>query len=104
MTGTDMDGLSDEKKLSEEELLEVAGGFTETNRGLSTFGYEIKCPDCGAMSADSFEAGAWQDKKMNSVEYHCNCGCRFVCYDGYVIKKDNWINLCNKKGYRYPFA
>ena len=92
------------EKLSDDELDDISGGFTETNKGLATFGYNIKCPNCGATAATAFEAGAWQDKKMKSVEYHCGCGCKFVCYDGYVIKKDRWVNLCNQKGYKYPFA
>ena len=91
-------------KLSDDELDGVSGGFTETNKGLSTFGYNIKCPSCGSTAGSNFEAGAWQDKKMKSVEYHCLCGCKFICYDGYVIQKDRWVNLCNQKGYKYPFA
>lgn len=100
----DVKKVSVSLKLSDDELEDIAGGFKETSKGLATFGFNIKCPSCGATSASSFDAGAWQDKKMKSVEYHCNCGCQFVCYDGYVIKKADWLNLCNKKGYKYPFA
>ena len=83
----------------------MAGGFAETNKGLATYGYTIKCPGCGAAAASDFAAGAWQDKKLGSVEYHCSsCGTEFVCYDGYVVFKDAWVELCGRKGYEYPFV
>ena len=100
-------GIELEKKLfeiSDDELNTVVGGFGETNKNLSSAGYQIKCPKCGATAASSFEAGTWQDNTQHTTEYHCNCGAKFVVKDGYVIMKDAWIDLCNKKGYKYPFA
>ena len=91
-------------KLGDGELNQVSGGFKETNSALPTNGASIRCPDCGASSASSFAKDALLDTGMNSVEYSCQCGCKFVCYGGYVIKKAAWIAKCGEMGYSYPFA
>ena len=104
----DMENLKEElkneingMKITDEELESVNGGFKET-ASLPTKGMNIKCPVCG--NSKNF-GNALFDQKVGSVEYHCNdCGQDFVCYERQVILKNNWIGLCNKKNYSYPFA
>ncbi len=92
-------------EVTDEEIEQVSGGFGETNSNLPTYGFEVKCPKCQATGASNFAAGAWKDSKQNTVEYHCNCGCEFVVNSkGYAVMKKDWIALCVKKGYKYPFA
>ena len=91
-------------ELNEEELNRVSGGFMETNTALATAGMNIKCPSCGNIAKGGFAKQVLHDKKMGSVEYKCSCGESFVCYDGMVIRKNDWIGMCGKKGYSYPFA
>ena len=94
------DGIN-ELKISDDELESINGGFKET-ASLPTKGMNIKCPKCG--NSTSF-GNALFDKKIGSVEYHCgSCGTDFICYDGQVVLKNNWISLCNTKKYSYPFA
>ncbi|MBO6132969.1 MAG: hypothetical protein J6P05_01385 [Lachnospiraceae bacterium] len=91
-------------KLSDDFLEDVNGGFQETNPALATSGLEIACPNCHSTNKADFSKSALMDNKTKSVEYHCKCGASFVCYDGYTIPKSNWISLCKKKDYSYPFA
>ena len=84
---------------------QVSGGFRENNSKLGTAGMSIRCPACGASSAENFRGSVLQDPKTGSVEYHCNqCGTDFICYDGYVVKKKDWISMCKKKNHAYPFS
>ena len=92
------------KKLSDEELDNVAGGFREGNKALDTYGKEIKCPSCKQSRRDGFDPRAFKDPKTGSVEYRCKCGTAFICYEGNVILKDDWIRKCKEKGYNYPFV
>ena len=104
----DMDNLKKEltegikeMKISDDELESISGGFKET-ASLPTKGMNIKCPQC--PNTKNF-GNALFDQKIGSVEYHCNeCGTDFVCYDGQVVLKNNWISLCNSKKYKYAFA
>ena len=89
------------KKMRDNELENIAGGFRETGN-VPTQGMNIVCPKC--KSGDNIRGGALFDNKMGSVEYSCGCGTDFVCYDGQVILKSKWIKLCNAKKYHYPFA
>ncbi len=100
-------GIEMEKKvnaISDDELENISGGFTEVTPNIATTGMNIKCPVCNAVAASEFDPHAWVDKKLGSVEYHCNKGHKFVCYDGFVIMKDAFINICKSKKYNYPHA
>lgn len=99
----DISDLKNVKRIDDSELENINGGWKETNKKLATFGKEIVCPSCGASKKVQFEDIALQDDKTKSVEYHCRCGCQFVCYDDCVILKSDWINKCNSKDYSYPF-
>ncbi|MCR5747957.1 MAG: bacteriocin [Lachnospiraceae bacterium] len=60
------------KKLNENELDNVSGGFLETRGGYAN-GCIITCPFCGARSADSFSA--WEGVPSMPVDgYECVCG------------------------------
>ncbi|MCR5627642.1 MAG: hypothetical protein K6F99_10000 [Lachnospiraceae bacterium] len=92
-----------EKKIDIKELEAISGGFTE-QAPIATKGKNIKCPNWQSEKKSSFADQAKVDPKTGSVEYHCNqCGTDFVCYENNVILKQNWIALCNKKGYKYPY-
>ena len=90
-------------KISDDELDEVVGGFGEANSALNTAGMNIICPSCSSSSPNSFSKQVLHDPKTGSLEYRCKCGCRFVCYEGYVIPLDSWISRCAAEGYKYPF-
>ena len=89
--------------MSDEELSGVTGGFGELNSALPTSGYEIICPRCGNSKSGGFSSSVKYDKRTGSVEYSCNCGCDFICYEESVILKADWVSLCNKKEYKYPY-
>lgn len=91
------------EKLNLDSLDDVVGGFSEQNPGLPTKGMNIKCPRCHSDGAKSFAEGALYDPNIGSVEYKCKCGCQFVCMHGKVILKDDFLDLCNKKGITYTF-
>ena len=91
------------KNMRLDELDNVQGGFSEANKGLPTKGMDIVCPECHSRSADSFSDNALYDDKIGSVEYQCKCGCRFICYGGQVIKRADWLKLCDAKGISYRF-
>lgn len=90
-------------KLDKTELSEVSGGFSELNESLPTAGLDIKCPKCGTGTDESFSKSVLYDPDLGSVEYRCKCGCSFVCYQGRVHMKDDFIALCkaNKINYRF---
>jgi lysyl-tRNA synthetase class I len=90
-------------KLDFNDLENVAGGFEERNIGLPTVGMEIVCPKCHKKDPDSFAASALYDPNLQSVEYRCSCGCKFVCSHGKVILREDWDALCKQKGINYPF-
>ena len=93
-------------KLSEDQLDDVAGGFTEDMDSLYTKGWWIQCPYCGE-SGDAVKNGDLrQDDKMHTVEYTCTaCGGHFIVDGdtGCIYKKENWVKSCAKNGYKYPF-
>jgi len=91
------------KKLDLEALDQVTGGFEEENVLLPTEGMEIICPVCKNKDKDSFAPSALYDPKIGSVEYRCKCGAKFVCYHGKVILRQDWDDLCRKKGMKYGF-
>ena len=90
-------------KLNVTELDGVVGGFREDNIQLPTEGMEIVCPKCNNKDGKSFAPSALYDPKIGSVEYRCKCGCKFVCYKGKVILRDDWDALCKLKGISYNF-
>lgn len=90
-------------KMRDDELENISGGFEEKNKALDTYGMEIKCPSCGNTKKERFSPVAFKDPKTGSVEYRCNCGCAFVCYEKQVILKQDWIDKCKEKKYTYPF-
>ncbi|MCR4891099.1 MAG: hypothetical protein K5989_02800 [Lachnospiraceae bacterium] len=90
--------------LTDDQLEHINGGFGELASG-GTKGMNIVCPSCAASNKSDFSNKVLKDAKTGSLEYKCNkCNTSFICYDGYVILKSDWINLCNKKGHKYPFA
>ena len=89
--------------INEKELEQVSGGFSETNKGLPTQGMNIVCPKCHSSNAASFSQAALYDRNIGSVEYKCKCGCSFVCYQGQVLMKKDWLALCSAKGISYGF-
>ncbi len=90
-------------KLNDHEMDQVVGGFQEQNKGLPTNGMNIECPNCHSKEANSFAGSALYSPQIGSVEYHCKCGCQFVCYKDKVILKDDWLALCKNKGLAYEF-
>ena len=86
------------EKMIDDELEKVSGGFVETG-DLPTKGMEIVCPACG--NDKYIVRGAYHDKKVDSVEYHCSKHGSFVCYDGNVSWLADWKKLCAEKGYNY---
>lgn len=91
------------KRLSDEELHKVSGGFREDNielKGIS-YGMNIKCPICGEERKEGFYNGVYVDPVMRSAEYRCKCGCAFICYQNNVIMLDDWIVECNKHNHSY---
>ena len=91
------------KKLDFSDLEQVAGGFEERNSALPTLGMEIYCPKCSKKDPDSFADSALYEPNLQSVEYKCSCGCRFVCCQGKIILREDWDVLCKDKGINYPF-
>lgn len=90
-------------KLDFTELDNVTGGFAEENQGLPTSGMSIVCPACHTSDKDAFAGSVLYDPSIGSVEYHCRCGCKFVCYQGQVIQRQEWDALCKQKGIKYTF-
>ncbi len=92
--------------IPDDDLLEVTGGFEETSN-LPTRGKNICCPNpnCKASNRESFDKYALWDTRTDSVEYHCkDCGTSFVWHDKDVMLKADWLKLCKKNMYVYPFA
>lgn len=93
-----------ERKLSDDELENISGGFCEGDKNLATYGYEVKCPKCGSDKQSVVGKGR-VDKGTGSVEYDCKCGYNFICYKTggtmYVIPKNKWVSKCSEKGYAY---
>ena len=63
------------KPITDDELGDVAGGYTELDESLPTYNYWIQCPVCYAGESGDISIiyiGA------NHVKYQCNeCGCIF---------------------------
>ena len=91
------------KKLNENDLLAVTGGFQELNKALPTAGKDIICPKCGEKAGEQFAKSVLYDPSLGSVEYHCSCGCQFVCYNDEVSYKDEFVKLCGQNGIEYKF-
>ena len=104
---TDKDSLRDELnkemdmiKLNDNELENVSGGFRE-EADLPTNGKSIVCPSC--THGDRIKKKAKYDPNLNSVQYECGCGCKFVYYGDSVIMYDVFKKTLNDKGYDYKF-
>ena len=91
------------KILDMNQLDHVVGGFAEASEGLPTAGMEIACPSCNNSDKNYFSQSALYDPDIGSVEYRCSCGCKFVCYKGKVILREEWDALCKQKGINYKF-
>ncbi len=88
----------DMKKILDEELEHVSGGFMET-QDVPTKGLNIICPQC---NNDLYILdGLYYDKTTGSVEYRCKIHGSFVCYDKNVVNPKDWKNLCDEKGIKY---
>ena len=63
-----------QKKLSDEELEQVSGGYWET-LGYAA-GYWIECPLCGRTGRNSFDT--WADDAQAVDQFRCVCGAAFA--------------------------
>ena len=88
--------------IDESKLESVSGGYMETQEGASK-GKDIVCPRCNASEKDSFCPKPFQDDSLQSVEYHCKCGCKFVYYGGMFLLKEDFISMCDEKGINYLY-
>jgi len=89
--------------LKDADLGDVNGGFKEQNKILPTVGMNIVCPKCKTSDPSAFAGAALFDPNLDSVEYHCKCGCKFVCYKNQVILRKDFDDLCKANGIKYGF-
>ncbi len=88
-------------KLNDNELEQVSGGWRE-EADLPTKGKDIICPKC--TKGDNVKKTALYDPKLNSVQYECKCGAKFVYYGDSVIMYDDFKKtLEDKKYFDYKF-
>lgn len=88
--------------IDESKLESVSGGYKETQE-VASKGKNIVCPRCNASKKISFYPKPFYDDSLQSVEYHCRCGCKFVyCLDNFILKED-FISMCDKKGINYRY-
>ena len=77
-------------ELTDEELQNVAGGFTK-----DSYGYEVRCPYCGEDRGDRIES-LEELSGSNAVKYQCK-GIKgphiFYLRDGIPIRKDFFENI-----------
>ena len=88
--------------IDESKLESVSGGYKETH-DVPSKGKNIVCPRCNASEVDSFCRKLFQDDNLQSVEYHCQCGCKFVYYRGMFLLKEDFISKCDEKGINYRY-
>ncbi len=73
------------KKLSENQVEEVSGGFRQTIPGFS-YGETIVCPRCGNYKWDEFYCDGDELAVVQKDLYTCaNCGQEFAVASGYGI-------------------
>ena len=92
------------KKLNDNELKKVSGGFTEDDDRMKgyTFGMNISCPRCHRSDRSDFDANVFIDSDLKTAEYRCKCGARIICFRGHIILEEDWLAaLRNGTLYRF---
>ncbi len=75
---------NDAAKLSDADMSNVAGGFTESDAGLGSWNQLIRCPKCGMTEKSKFKVT--RNDMALGTEYRCEvCGCQIkVDKDGLI--------------------
>ncbi len=74
------------KKLSEDQIENVTGGFKQTIKGAWSYGEIIKCPSCGNANWNEFYCDADELAAVQKDLYTCAiCGQQFAAATGYGI-------------------
>lgn len=72
------------KKLTEDQLLQVSGGFQQNMPQAFSYGEVIRCPRCGNENGDEFYCEI--DMDLGKDLYTCAvCGQSFMAAAGYGI-------------------
>ncbi len=97
------------RKLSDDALENVNGGFVETDQHHWSHDWNIICPMCGETKVKKLkEYELFDDDTMGTTEYHCSsCNNDFVVdgETGLTMERSAWVNFLQKNfNYVYPFA
>ena len=87
--------------IDESKLESVSGGYMETQE-VASKGKNIVCPRCNS-DARLLKNITLSDDYLDTVEYHCGCGCKFVYYGGKFLLKEDFISICDEKGFNYRY-
>ena len=87
--------------IDESKLESVSGGYQETH-DVPSKGKNIVCPKCNS-DARLLKTITLSDDYLDTVEYHCGCGCKFVYREDNFILKEDFISKCDEKGINYRY-
>lgn len=82
---TENDSLRN-KRLTADRLIQVSGGFHQTDENCFSYGEDIVCPNCGNEAWDQFVMDSTSLAEVEKDLYTCSvCGQQFAAAKGYGI-------------------